>query len=210
MSAFDERRGQDLDKLRKLADSSGGRVKIISASGHPVNLIQVRLKIKTAGSAQYPREIQEVTDLKIKLPARYPFVEPNVQISTPILHPNVYTSGQICLGVKWLPSHGLDLLVKRIAKIIAYDAEILNENSPANGAALTWYRKTRASSPKSFPSDQSDLEVKEAVKSLKWGDVPAEKKVVSCPECSAKLSLPVGKSGTVKCPKCENKFDVKT
>ena len=210
MSAFDERRGQDLDKLRKLAESSGGRVEIISVSGQPVNLIKVRLNLKTVGSRKYPQDVQKVTDLSIKLPARYPFTEPNVQITTPILHPNVYTSGQICLGVKWLPSHGLDLLIRRIAKIIAYDADILNEKSPANSDALAWYRKTRASSPSFFPSDKSDLEVKDTAKSIKWGDIPAEKKVVSCPECSAKLSVPIGNSGVVKCPKCENKFDVKT
>jgi hypothetical protein len=29
-------------------------------------------------------------------------------IRTPILHPNVYSSGQICLGVTWMPTLGLD------------------------------------------------------------------------------------------------------
>ena len=210
MSAFDERRGQDLGKLRALADGSGDKVEILSVSGQPVNLVKVRLKLKTAGSKKYPQDVQRNTDLTIRLPTRYPFAEPQVHITTPILHPNVYTSGQICLGVKWLPTHGLDLLIKRIARIVAYDAEILNENSPANSDALRWYQKMRTSAPNVFPTDHSDLLVRETKKSLKWGDVPAEKKVVSCPSCTAKLSLPVGKSGVIKCPKCENRFDVNT
>ncbi|WP_375688002.1 ubiquitin-conjugating enzyme E2 [Pseudooceanicola sp. LIPI14-2-Ac024] len=213
MSAFDERRGQDIEKLRTLAAGSGGKVEVLSAAGQPVNLIRVRLKIKTAGTKSYPRDVQTITDLTIKLPARYPFVEPQVQVDTPILHPNVYASGQICLGVKWMPSQGLDLLIKRVAKIIAYDADVLNEQSPANSDALRWYRGLMASNPGAFPSDSSDLKDTEVKRTLKWGNIPADKSgktVVSCPKCSAKLSLPAGKSGLVKCPKCDNKFDVKT
>jgi hypothetical protein len=41
---------------------------------------------------------------------------------------------------------------------------------------------------------------------------PAEptKKVVPCPECSTKLSLPAGKTGQVKCPRCSRMFKATT
>jgi hypothetical protein len=36
------------------------------------------------------------------------------------------------------------------------------------------------------------------------------KKVVPCPECSTKLSLPAGKTGQVKCPRCSRMFKATT
>src|ERR1700756_2375841 len=38
-------------------------------------------------------------------------VEEMFGIKTPIFHPNVFPSGQICLGGRWLPTESLDLLV---------------------------------------------------------------------------------------------------
>jgi ubiquitin-protein ligase len=143
MSAFSKRRDQDVQMLKELQEQSRERIRVTRVSGDPANEIDVELHAKTAPSKQYPRAVQDVPKLTISLPARYPFVEPSVIIRTPILHPNVYSSGRICLGMKWIPTFGLDLLVRRIVQIVSFDSAILNEASPANSEALTWYRNYR-------------------------------------------------------------------
>ena len=211
MSAFNERRVQDVQKLRQLAGESGARLKIGKISGNPPNEIEIDLHLRTAPSKEYPIKTQEITKLTIALPARYPLVEPIVSIKTPILHPNVYTSGKICLGLKWMPSFGLDLLVRRIAQIITFDPSILNEQSPANGDALNWYREARRKNAGAFPTDAWDLSAPDK-KKIKWSNTSAEatKVVVKCVSCGGSLSLPAGRSGKVNCPRCGHAFEATT
>jgi ubiquitin-protein ligase len=214
MSAFDERRIQDVQKLHQLAEQAPKRLKIVRVNGTPPNKIDIELHFKTAPSRQYPGAVQDVTRVTINLPARYPMPDapPTASITTPILHPNVYTSGQICLGVKWLPTLGLDFLVKRIIQIIIFDPTILNEQSPANGDALSWYRETRRRHPAAFPTDAALLTAAAPKKKISWTNVAGEpaKTVVACPHCNAKLSLTAARSGQVKCPRCQKPFETRT
>ncbi len=213
MSAFAERRTQDLEKLREMDRKSGGRVKLTSATGNPASKLVLELHYRTAGSTRYPAETQSVTKVAIDLPAKYPFAEPTANILTPIYHPNVYSSGRICFGVKWLPSQGLDLLVQRIIQIITFDPLILNEKSPANGAALTWYRETLRKHRSAFPTDSINAARPDAAPKMTWSDVsPAtpQRATVTCPSCGGKLALPTGKTGRVTCPKCKNGFEART
>jgi ubiquitin-protein ligase len=212
MSAFDQRRVEDLQKLRNLAEQSHSRVKITRIAGSPPNEIDIELHLKTAPSRAYPRAVQEMTRFTIVLPSRYPLVEPIVTISTPILHPNVYTSGRICLGMKWLPSLGLDLLVRRVGQIVIFDPTILNEQSPANREALNWYRDARRQHIAAFPTDTWTIGPSEPQKKMAWKNVSDEaaKKLVPCPGCGVKLSLPASKVGKVKCPRCEKVFEAAT
>jgi hypothetical protein len=210
MSAFDERRFQDVQKLRDLAAQLPGRVMIAGVSGAPPSRINIDLRFRTAPSRYYPAATQDVTRVTIDLPSRYPLVQPAAQISTPILHPNVYMSGLICLGIDWLPSLGLDFLVKRIIQIIIFDPGILNEASPANPAALSWYREARRNHPTAFPTDVARLMAAAPEKKISWTDVPNDKTGLACPHCSGSLSLPAGRSGKVTCPRCWKPFEAQT
>ena len=158
------------------------------------------------------KELQDVTKITISLPAKYPFAEPSVAINTPIFHPNVYKSGLICLGTGWLPTQGLDLLVKKIMQIITFDPSILNEKSPANTEALFWYREAKKTHAQSFPTDSLSFSESAPSKQLRWNDVSAqaEKTVVTCPKCQKSLRLPAGKAGRVNCPGCGNVFQAAT
>jgi uncharacterized Zn-finger protein len=213
MSAFAERRVQDIEKLRQLSSTSNGRIILTAATGNPVSRIMLQLHYRTAGSHRFPADVQNVTEVVIDLPARYPFSEPSAKILTPIYHPNVYTSGLICFGQKWLPSQALDLLVQRIIQIITFDPLILNERSPANGAALSWYREARRQNPSLFPTDRPDAAAAAKKPAMSWTDVPKaspERITVTCPHCTAKLALPTGESGRVDCPRCRTGFEVRT
>jgi hypothetical protein len=61
MSAFDERRVQDVQKLRQLVEHAPGRLKIGRISGTPPNQIDIELHFKTAPSRHYPDAVQDVT-----------------------------------------------------------------------------------------------------------------------------------------------------
>lgn len=213
MSAFAERRIQDVEKLKLLSEASRKKILVTRVAGSPPSEIDIELYLKTAPSRNYPSAVQDVTKLTISLPARYPLVEPIVSIKTPIFHPNVYSSGKVCLGMKWLPSFGLDLLVNRLGQIVVFDAIILNEQSPANRDALTWYQSAKRNHAKSFPTDTLPNTLSQPKGNMRWTDAPssgAAKTVVTCPSCGSKLSLPAGKKGTVKCPRCANSFEAIT
>lgn len=202
MSVINERITQDLQKLAELSRQSNGRVRVIGTTGNPVKRIDVELDYPTAPSQDYPSRVQKTTSLRIELMSRYPFVEPTATITTPIYHPNVFQSGKICLGTKWLPSHGLDLLVKRIVQIITFEPDVLNERSPANGNAVHWYRSALQSHPASFPTTRATVHAQMR---------PVEDRiVVQCTACHAGLRLPTGKRGVVSCPKCSHQFQVTT
>jgi ubiquitin-protein ligase len=110
MSAFDERREQDVQKLRALAGQPRSPLTIARVAGKPTSEIDLELRLKTAPSGYYPGSTQDVTRFTVTLSARYPLVEPIVTIKTPIFHPNVYTSGRICLGCNGCRRTGLSCL----------------------------------------------------------------------------------------------------
>lgn len=208
MSAFATRVQEDLRKIDLLSRETGGRVKVISKTGNPVREIIIELVYPTAGSSNFPNAVQHSTTVKIDLLSRYPFQEPSAKIVTPIHHPNVYASGQICFGTKWLPTQSLDLLIKRIIKIITFDDSILNEASPANGAALNWYRRAVAQYPNSFPTTKL-IQEQPAKKTMSWNNVET-KVVVKCANCGVSLRLTAGSRGNVTCPSCKTGFYVET
>lgn len=171
MSAYETRINQDIKKIKALSETLGNRIEIIKLEGHPPKKIFLRLHYPTAPSKKYPNSVQETTEVKIELLSRYPFQEPSATITTPIFHPNVYSSGKICFGTKWLPTEGLDLLVKRIIQIITFDDKLLNEASPANQEANKWYKKSIIENRAFFPTDKL-ISVKENKKvQMKWKNV---------------------------------------
>jgi len=212
MSAFSERIIQDIRKIEELSNTVAGRVKIKSKSGNPVNNIVLEIAFPTAPSSNYPQQVQDKTEVRIELLSNYPFKEPLATITTPIYHPNVYGSGKICFGTKWMPSHGLDLLVKRIIQIITFDESILNEKSPANTTALSWYRGAVRKHRHAFPTDKLVIK-EEPKKKMAWNNIEkssSDRSVVSCPACNGSLRVPVGRKGNLACPMCAHKFYIET
>ena len=170
MNPLAERRHQDLAKITRLGVRARGRVTVCETLGPPPSEIIVALNYKTAASPRFPDDVRETTHIKIVLNARYPFQEPVVDILDPVFNPNVYTSGRVCLGKKWIATEGLDLTVLRIIKILTFDPEILNDWAPANLEAAHWYKATRAVYPGSFPTEKIALDEEVVVKRVTWGE----------------------------------------
>jgi ubiquitin-protein ligase len=217
MSAFHARRDEDVAKLKSLEQLTAGRIRVTRVSGNPIAQIELKLTVRTAGDDNFPSKALREVDATIQLGARYPFDEPAVSLRTKVFNPNVYTSGRVCLGSKWLATEYLDLLAQRLFRILAFDESIVNTSSAANGEAARWYIRARLKHPADFPTDALIVARAKASPSMKWTDVSAtpsvsadRRVIVACPKCQTKLRLPIGRSGSVSCPACKHSFEATT
>lgn len=198
------RREIDVERVRALAAASAGRIGVLTLpmAGRPRFVLD--LGYATAGSAAYPRERQAASRITIDLAPRHPFQPPLTTVLTPIFHPHVFSSGVVCIGAKWLPGEGMDLFVRRVVRLLAFDPLLMNPHSIANAAANAWYHSSLLRHPQAFPTDPA---------AMAWqaGAPPAVERVIrQCPHCAGSLRLPSGRSGTVACPRCSREFEVGT
>jgi hypothetical protein len=210
------RREIDIERVRRLAKASSGRVGIVTLpmAGRPRFVLD--LDYATAGSHQYPQVRQATSRIALDLAARHPFEPPVTTVLTPIFHPHVFASGVVCIGSKWLPGEGMDLFVQRVVRLLAFDPLLMNPNSIANIAANAWYQAALRRHPDAFPSDAAALAL--AVDdspdepSAAAGAQPASagRVIRHCPHCDAGLRLPAGRAGTVRCPACGREFEART
>src|SRR2546425_9853551 len=82
-------------------------------------------------------EIQERAQhhLEVNLSLGYPRRAPQCRMLTPVFHPN-FDDSTVCIGDFWAASEGLDDLIIRIGRMIAYQE--YNTKSPLNGLAAKW------------------------------------------------------------------------
>src|SRR5579871_464092 len=73
--------------------------------------------------------------LQVNLTLDYPRRAPQCRLLNPIFHPN-FDESTVCIGDFWAASEGLDDLVVRIGRMIAYQE--YNTKSPLNGLAAKW------------------------------------------------------------------------
>ena len=82
--------------------------------------------------------------LEVNLTLGYPRRQPQCKMLTPIFHPNI-TESSVCSGDFYAASEGLDDLVIRIGRMIAYQE--FNIKSPLNGVAAKWAEKNDSRLP---------------------------------------------------------------
>ena len=123
---YDLRRQEDIFKIRALVSEFQGVLSVTRTVGNPVALVELQIKLETARNNYFPLEKQFDNVVQFELPTRYPFDPPVVKVTTPIWNPNIFPSGLICLGQKWIPTHNLALLVQRVMQILALDPTIIN------------------------------------------------------------------------------------
>src|SRR5256885_6770068 len=69
---------------------------------------------------------------------------------TPVFHPN-FDDSMVCIGDFWAASEGLDDLIVRVGRMIAYQE--FNTKSPLNGLAAKW----AAQHPQLLPVDPREV-----------------------------------------------------
>ena len=97
-------------------------------------------------------EIQERPQhhLEVNLSLGYPRRAPQCRMLTPVFHPN-FDDSTVCIGDFWAASEGLDDLIIRIGRMIAYQE--YNTKSPLNGLAAKWAEQHA----QLFPVDPRDI-----------------------------------------------------
>ena len=84
-------------------------------------------------------EIREHHEVVIQLGAAYPRMMPELSWKTPIFHPNISSSGVVCLGgygTHWVPSLNLDELCTMLWDMVRY--KNYDVESPYNREAALW------------------------------------------------------------------------
>jgi ubiquitin-protein ligase len=111
-------------------------IQITGTAGLPPEVYRFVYHIK--GLAVSPTgEIQERAQhhLEVNLSLGYPRRAPQCRMLTPVFHPN-FDDSTVCIGDFWAASEGLDDLIIRIGRMIAYQE--FNTKSPLNGLAAKW------------------------------------------------------------------------
>ena len=111
-------------------------IRIVGFEGTPPEQYKVAyhirgLQVLDGGAIQ---ERQEHL-IEVNLSLGYPKRMPHCKMLTPIFHPN-FDPASICIGDFWAASEGLEDLLIRIGRMIAYQE--YNTKSPLNGLAAKW------------------------------------------------------------------------
>ena len=125
----------DFDKLQaRFTDSK--TIKIVNWTGIPAEKYTIEYSLKGIYSDESGKIRERDTHLlEINLSLGYPRRAPQCKMSAPVFHPN-FDDVSVCIGDFWAPSEGLDDLIIRIGRMIAYQE--YNIKSPLNGLAAKW------------------------------------------------------------------------
>jgi hypothetical protein len=88
--------------------------------------------------------VREDHEVSIQLGAAYPRMMPELSWRTPMFHPNISSSGVVCLGgyaAHWVPSLNLDELCTMLWDMLRY--RNYDVDSPYNRDAAQWVRSQR-------------------------------------------------------------------
>ena len=126
---------QDYEVLKKMVEASS-LIELSGTAGLPPEIYRFTYKVR--GLYVSPSgEILERDEhlLQVNLTLDYPRRAPQCRLLTPIFHPN-FDETSVCIGDFWAASEGLDDLVIRIGRMIAFQE--FNTKSPLNGLAAKW------------------------------------------------------------------------
>jgi ubiquitin-protein ligase len=145
----------DFEKMKKLAIRSPF-VEIVKAEGNPPYEYQLRLTCRAVVNLNSNRAVfGNDHRLIVYLPNDYPKERPRFVFQTPIFHPNVHQTGQVCYGDEgdhgFAPSMGLDDLIVRIMQMMRF--ENFNPRSAFRLDAAQWAVNNQAL----FPIDKTQL-----------------------------------------------------
>jgi ubiquitin-protein ligase len=126
-------------------------IQITGTAGMPPEVYRFAYNIKGLFVASNG-EIQERAQhhLEVNLSLGYPRRAPQCRMLTPVFHPN-FDDSTVCIGDFWAASEGLDDLIIRIGRMIAYQE--YNTKSALNGLAAKWADQHA----QLFPVDARDI-----------------------------------------------------
>lgn len=111
-------------------------IQVVGKAGIPPELYRIAYSIKglyVAPTGEILERDQHL--LEVNLSLGYPRRAPQCRMLTPVFHPN-FDDTVVCIGDFWAASEGLDDLIIRIGRMIAFQE--YNTKSPLNGLAAKW------------------------------------------------------------------------
>ena len=126
-------------------------IQITGTAGMPPEVYRFAYYLKglfVAANGEIQERLQH--HLEVNLSLGYPRRAPQCRMLTPVFHPN-FDDSTVCIGDFWAASEGLDDLVIRIGRMIAYQE--YNTKSPLNGLAAKWAEQHA----QLFPVDPRDI-----------------------------------------------------
>jgi ubiquitin-protein ligase len=126
-------------------------IQITGTAGMPPEVYRFAYYIKglfVAANGEIQERLQH--HLEVNLSLGYPRRAPQCRMLTPVFHPN-FDDSTVCIGDFWAASEGLDDLIIRIGRMIAYQE--YNTKSPLNGLAAKWAEQHA----QLFPVDPRDI-----------------------------------------------------
>jgi ubiquitin-protein ligase len=120
-------------------------IRMSGTAGMPPEVYRFTYSIKglyvASGGEIMERDVHVV---EVNLSLGYPRRAPQCRMLTPVFHPN-FDEATVCIGDFWAASEGLDDLIIRIGRMIAYQE--YNTKSPLNGLAAKWAAQNAARLP---------------------------------------------------------------
>ena len=120
MDALSAEEEEDLKKIQASVIDSSGKVFLTESPEIP-KCLRNRVSVENCWICVLPRVIQQNSKVKNRFIVEISAASTYWRIHYSYISSNVYASGLICLGQKWVPTEGLDLLAKRIIQIIIFD-----------------------------------------------------------------------------------------
>src|ERR1700730_5684065 len=111
-------------------------IQVSGTAGMPPEVYRITFQVKGL-YVSLTGEILErdIHQLEVNLSLGYPRRAPQCRMLSPVFHPN-FDEGSVCIGDFWAASEGLDDLIVRVGRMIAYQE--YNTKSPLNGLAAKW------------------------------------------------------------------------
>ena len=170
-SIRDRRLESDFKGVSSLVNGSGGTLRIISTSGTPQSVYEIEYNCRGIERLNGGKPVfKDKHRIKISIEGTdYPREKPNVHFLTPIYHPNVFPTNNVCLGDDyWTMAENIAELILRVGKIIQYSPEVLNTRAPANSEASKWAKRNS----NLFPTDHKTFKSDSNSPSISWNDNP--------------------------------------
>ncbi len=151
----------DYQRIRELVNRSE-LIRVLATEGDPPEKYLIRFscrgieKVAPNGKPVY-RDVHEVT---IYLHAEYPLKQPQLKWMTPIFHPNIHSTGAVCIGA-WWPAKTLDELLLTLGEMVQY--KNLGPKDPMNSRAASWALRNK----RMFPIDRRPLKGKSIENQIK-------------------------------------------
>src|SRR6266446_10827874 len=126
-------------------------IQVSGTAGMPPEVYRITFQVKGLYVSQTGEILERDThQLEVNLSLGYPRRAPQCRMLAPVFHPN-FDEGSVCIGDFWAASEGLDDLIVRIGRMIAYQE--YNTKSPLNGLAAKWAEQHA----RFFPVDPRDI-----------------------------------------------------